>query len=139
MFIFKMKETIKTIYKSDKIHFYVKIYYSYNKYNRYKKNEYYYDILDNNKVISTHKHNKQNKPAVIEYYNGKITKLEYWKHGKLDRKYAPAIIILDGKIIIKEQWFHDGIELSDNEIKKIKKVIDRRKKMLKLIMKILKK
>lgn len=129
----KTNEIISSIKKNDYIHFYKKI--KYNLRNKYKSVEYIYDIFNNDGSIKESKKHNNKKPAVIVYHKNKITTLEYWYKGKRHRNWGPAIINLDGKEIIREEWFNEGIKLTEDEINKIKTVVDRRKKMLKLIFK----
>jgi hypothetical protein len=44
--------------------------------------------------------------------------------------------VYDGKEISSEKWYQYGKKLTDQEIENEKKVIDRRKKMMKVILKI---
>jgi hypothetical protein len=131
-------EAISTITKNELIHYYKKI--NYNNRSRYKRIEYCYDILGRDEeIIETKRHNALNKPAVVIYLGNKIIKLEYWYKGERHRNWAPAILELDGKEIIFESWYHNGTKLTEKEIDKIKKTLDRRKKVLKLMIKGLKK
>ncbi|MFA5585857.1 MAG: hypothetical protein WDA02_04860 [Saccharofermentanales bacterium] len=103
---------------------------------KYKKITYLYEIYSNNEEIKEIKHNK-NYPSIIEYNNNKINKIEYWVHGKLHRELGPSIIYLDNKHkITKEEWYKNGIKLDENEINSIKKIIDRKLKMIKVILKM---
>lgn len=104
---------------------------------KYKKITYLYEIYSNDKEeVKEIKHNK-NYPSIIEYHNNKIYKIEYWVHGKLHRELGPCIIYLDKKhSIIKEEWYKNGMELDKNEIDSIKKIIDRKLKMIKVILKM---
>lgn len=131
-------EAISTITKNELIHYYKKI--SYNNRSRYRKIEYCYDILGRDEeIVETKRHNALNKPAVVVYLGNKIVKLEYWYKGERHRNYAPAILELNGKEIVFESWYHSGTKLNEKEIEKIKKTIDRRMKVLKLMIKGIKK
>ena len=127
-------EVTSTITKNDLIHFYKKI--NVNNRNRYKKVEYLYDILGRDgEILETKRHNAINKPSVIIYHATKIIKLEYWYKGQRHRNWAPAIIELSGKEIIFESWYQSGTKLLENEIEQIKKTLDRRRKVLKIMIK----
>jgi len=103
---------------------------------KYKKVTYLYEIYKDKELIEEVKH-KNNYPAIIEYFNNKICKIEYWVNGKLHREYGPSIIFLDRQHkITKENWYKNGIELDQNDIDDIKKVIDRRTKVIKVILKM---
>ena len=102
---------------------------------RYKKVSYAYEEYKDEELIKTYIH-RIGKPAIIIYRNNHINELQYWKFGKLHRLYNPAIIVYDGKEISVEKWFYDGKKLTDSEIEDEKKIIDRRKKMMKVILKI---
>jgi hypothetical protein len=110
--------------------------YDYRK--KYKKITYCYDEYKDEVLVKTYTH-RINNPAVVIYRNNHINELQYWKFGKLHREYAPAIIIYDGNKIDTEKWYHNGVKLTDLEIEAEKKIIDRRQKMLKVILKIKKK
>lgn len=127
-------EVISTISKNRYIHFYKKV--KYNTSARYKSVSYWYDILDGEEVKETKRHNIHKKPALIYYNGNKITRLEYWYKGERHRMYAPAILELDGKEIIIEEWYHGGKKLSDSEIEHEKKVMFRRTKVLKLMIRM---
>ena len=127
-------EAISTIKKNDLIHFYKKI--NVNNRYRYKKVEYLYDVLGRDgEILETKRHNALNKPSVIIYHASKIIKLEYWYKGQRHRNWAPSIIELSGKEIIFESWYHNGTKLLENEIEQIKKTLDRRRKVLKIMIK----
>jgi len=127
-------EAISTITKNELIHFYKKV--NYNNRNRYKRIEYLYDILGRDgEVLETKRHNALNKPAIIIYHGTKIIKLEYWYKGERHRNWAPSIIELDGKEIVFESWYQSGTKLLEKEIEQIKKTLDRRRKVLKLMIK----
>lgn len=129
---------IETILINKKIHYYKKTNSSSG--GRYRCVEYCYDIFDKeSNIIETKKHNALNKASVVDYNGTKVTKLEYWYKGKKHRNNAPAILILNGKTIIMEEWYHNGIKLNENEIKNIKIVLSRRKKVLKIMFKTLQK
>ena len=102
---------------------------------KYKKVSYAYEEYLDGELIKTYTH-RIGKPAVIIYRNNHINELQYWKFGKLHRQYGPAILIYDGKEISSEKWFFEGRKLTDIEIEDEKKIIDRRKKMMKVILKI---
>ena len=125
-----METSIQTIIKNDVIHYYKKISYS----KKYKKIEYLYDIFQKGEAIKTMCHNTKN-PAVIVYSNNKIVRLEYWVKGELHRETKPAIIHLSNNKISSETWYHHNIKLSDDEIDTIKKTIDRRLKILRILIK----
>jgi len=42
----------------------------------------------------------------------KIIKLEYWYRGERHRNWAPSIIELNGKEIVFEVWYHNGVKLT---------------------------
>jgi len=127
-------EAISTITKNELIHYYKKI--NYNNRNRYRKVEYCYDIIGrDDEIIETKRHNALNKPAVVVYVGNKIVKLEYWYKGERHRNWAPSILELSGKEIIFESWYHNGIKLNEKEIEQIKKTLDRRRKVLKIMIK----
>ena len=128
-----MNYSVQTILKNKNIHFYKKI--TFNVRSRFKKIEYFYDILSNGDVKETLCHNEKN-PAVIIYSGNKVTKLEYWYKGKLHRKYSPAIISFFDNKISSEEWYNDGIKLDEKEIDSIKKTIDRKTKIMRLKNKI---
>lgn len=131
-------EAISTITKNDFIHFYKKI--NFNNRNRYKRIEYLYDIIGRDGIIlETKRHNALNKPSTIIYLGNKIIKLEYWYKGKRHRNWAPSIIELDGKEIVFESWYQNGTKLNEKEIEQLKKTLDRRKKVLKIMIKGLQK
>lgn len=125
-----MIHSIQTIIKNIHIHYYKNISYSKN----YKKIEYLYDIYDNGNIIKTLCHNIKN-PAVIVYSNTKIVRLEYWFKGEIHRDSKPAIITLSNNKILKEIWYHNNIKLDDEEVKSIKTSIDRRRKIIKILIK----
>lgn len=123
-----MNTSIQTIIINKNIHYYKKLSYG----TKYKKIEYFYDIILDGDIKETLCHNYKN-PAVIIYSNNKITKLEYWYKGKLHKKYGPAIIILSNNKIIDEYWYHYGEKLLDTDIQSIKIGIDRKIKINKLL------
>lgn len=106
----------------------------------YKKIKYAYEIYDKkNKLVATLVHRKY-KPAIVIYSHNSISEYQYWKHGEKHRDIGPAIIRFDKKReITKEIWYTNGKKLNDEEVISAKKVIDRRKKMFKLLLKIRKK
>jgi len=127
-------EAISTITKNELIHFYKSV--KVNNRSRYKKIEYLYDILgENGEIKETKRHNALNKPAIIIYMGNKIIKLEYWFKGERHRNWAPSIIELNGKEIVFESWYQFGVKLTDKEIDQLKKTLDRRRKVLKLMIK----
>ena len=129
-----MLKTIKIPYK--KVQNYVLIkQVDYDIRRRYKKVSYAYEEYKDGELVKTYNH-RIGKPAIIIYRNNHIHELQYWKFGKLHRSYAPAIIVYDGKEISQEKWFVNGKKLTDLEIEDEKKIIDRRKKMMKVILKI---
>jgi len=130
----KGNEATSTIMKNNFIHFYRKV--NVNNRNRYKRVEYLYDVLGKEgEILETKRHNALNKPAIIIYHATKIIKLEYWYKGQRHRNWAPAIIELSGKEIIYEVWYQSGTKLLENEIEQIKKTLDRRRKVLKIMIK----
>jgi hypothetical protein len=129
-----MLKTVKIPYKKIQNYILIKRV-DYNIRARYKKVSYAYEEYKDGELIKTHTH-RIGKPAVIIYRNNHINELQYWKFGKLHRSYGPAIIIYDGKDIGSEKWFHEGKRLTDLEIEDEKKLIDRRKKLITLILKI---
>lgn len=131
-----MAVTRELIHKANNLRYYKETYF--NRANCKISFYYEYYSVDDKDIISK-LHNTHNKPAVIHYSSGKITKLEYWIKGKKDRLNAPAIITINGKEIYSEEWYHNGVKLSDVEIEQIKKVLERRKKIMKLVMKTLQK
>ncbi len=137
MFIMR-NEVTSSITKNELIHYYKKV--TYNNSSRYRKIEFCYDILGrDDEILETKRHNSMNKPAVIVYLGNKIIKLEYWFKGNRHRSWAPSILELNGKEIIMESWYHNGIKLKENEIEKIKKTLARRRKVLKIMIKGIKK
>ena len=129
-----MLKTVKIPYK--KVQNYVLIkQVDYDLRRRYKKVSYAYEEYKNEELIKTHTH-RIGKPAVIIYRNNHISEVQYWKFGKLHRSYGPAIIVYDGKEISTEKWYFDGRKLTDWEVEDEKKVIERRKKMMKVILKM---
>ena len=65
--------------------------------------------------------------------------MEYWYKGKKHRNNAPAVLVLDGKTILMEEWYHNGKKLNEKDIEAIKVGLSRRKKVLKIMMKTLRK
>ena len=122
-----MNYSIQTILKNKNIHYYKKI--TFNVRSRFKKVEYFYDVLTNGEIKETLCHNEKN-PAVVIYSSNKIIKIEYWYKGKLHRKNGPSIITFINNKIDTEKWYIDGNELSIDEIDTIKKTFDRRLKIL---------
>lgn len=104
---------------------------------KYKKIIYGYDKYDLNtqEIVNTYKH-RINKPAIIIYSKNRIIEVQYWKFGRLHRPYGPAIVRYSKNGVVDEVWFIDGNELDNDEVKQRKKMIDRRKKSLKLILRI---
>lgn len=127
-----MNYSVQTILKNKNIHYYKKI--TYNGH-RYKKIEYFYDILSKGEIKETCCHNDKN-PAVVIYSNNKVIQLEYWIKGKLHRKFAPAVIHFLNNKIDREDWWYEGTKLTDEEVESVKKTIDRRIKITKLMNKI---
>ena len=129
-----MLKTIRIPYKKVQNYILIKeIKYDLRK--RYKKVSYAYEEYDNDILKETLYH-RINKPAIIIYRNNHINELQYWKFGKLHRDFGPAVIKYEINKISEELWYHFGKKLTDYEIENEKKVIDRRKKMYKLILKI---
>jgi hypothetical protein len=130
-----MKELSIPIQKNGNIVLTKNIYYDLRK--RYKKIEYIYNVLDvSGETIKAYKHNPKN-PCVIEYSNNKISLLEYWYKGVKHREYAPAVLMFDRKgKILKQEWYTNGTKLNDEEINDIIKLLDRRRKIIKIISKI---
>ncbi len=129
-----MLKTIKVPYK--KVQNYVLIkQVDYDMRRKYKKVSYAYEEYKDNELLKTYTH-RVGKPAVIIYRNNHINEVQYWKFGKLHRLYGPAIIIYDGSHISTEKWYHEGIKLTDQEIVDEKKIIDRRKKLITVIIRM---
>ena len=124
-----MKSSIQTLSKDKNIHIYKKI--TFSKGVGYKKIEYLYDILVDNKVKETLCHNKKN-PAVVVYSNHQIVRIEYWYKGKLNRRFGPSITTFSDKVVTSEMWYNNGVLLKEDEVDNIKKLIDRKKKIMKL-------
>jgi len=125
-----MQPSIQTIIKNNRIHYYKKITYS----KKYKRIEYLYDIYENGEVKTTSCHNIKN-PAVIVYSNNKITRLEYWVKGERHRENAASIITLSNNKVTTQIWYHHNEKLSDEEVESIKKCIDRRRKIIRILIK----
>lgn len=128
-----MKHAKQTIIKNDVIHYYKKISYNFNL--KHKIIEFMYDIYENNEIKYTNYHNTINNPAIIKYINNKITTMEYWFKGELHRNYGPAIIHFKNNKKIEEIWYKHNIKLHDNDVSNIKKIINRRKSIIKIIKK----
>jgi hypothetical protein len=125
------KESIFTILRNNKIHFYKKIVFDIK--SNYKNIIYNYDLFDNEgAIIKTVKHNSINKPADLLYYNNQLKNLEFWVHGKKHRMWGPAVISYDKKVVIHEEWYRNGIKLTDDEIDHVKKYMDRKRKIQQL-------
>lgn len=127
-------KTIRIPYK--KIHNYIlikEIIYDLRK--RYKKVTHAYEEYKDGNLINIYKH-RIGKPAIIIYRNNHISEIQYWKYGKLHREHGPAIIIYDGMNCNIEKWYKNGLALSEEDIEHEKKIINRRKKMIKLILKM---
>lgn len=122
-----MSTAIQTIIKNEYIHYYRKT--SYSKGGYYKKVEYFYDILNKENILESF-HHREKEPAVVEYSNNKIKRVEYWYKGKRHRRYGPAIINLINNKSNTEEWYIEGEKLSDIEVDNIKKSIDRKRKIL---------
>ena len=98
---------------------------------------YVYDIYDKDGKSGEEIVHRTDGPAVILYRNNMISELQYYIHGKKHREFGPAIIRLNKKHeVVNEEWFKNGKKISDKEIEEIKILIDRKKKMLKLLSKI---
>jgi hypothetical protein len=107
----------------------------YNIGSNYKKVSYLYETYNEKGELIKESLHRKNSPAVIIYYHNYISEVQYWKHGKKHREYGPAIIQLDKKHnIINEQWFINNKEIKDKELEDIKLLIDRRKKIFKVIL-----
>jgi hypothetical protein len=129
-----MLKTIKVPYK--KVQNYVLIkQVDYDMRRKYKKVSYAYEEYNGQELLKTYTH-RVGKPAVIIYRNNHINEVQYWKFGKLHRLYGPAIVIYDGSQISTEKWYHEGIKLTDQEIADEKKIIDRRRKLITVIIKM---
>jgi len=104
----------------------------------YKIITYVYDIYNKEGISEKEvKHRTNNLPAIIIYRNNIISELQYFYHGKKHREYGAAIIKLNSKHEITEElWYKDDKKLKETEIQEIKLLVDRRKKMLKLISKM---
>jgi len=129
-----MLKTIKVPYK--KVQNYVLIkQVDYDMRRKYKKVTYAYEEYNGQELLKTYTH-RVGKPAVIIYRNNHINEVQYWKFGKLHRLYGPAILIYDGSEISTEKWYHEGIKLTDQEIADEKKIIDRRRKLITVIIRM---
>lgn len=103
----------------------------------YKKISYLYETYDDKGEMVNESLHRKNNPAVIVYTHNYISEIQYWVDGKRHREYGPAIIHLDKKHqIVDESWYIKGKKLVDDELNDLKTLIDRRKKMLKVILKI---
>lgn len=129
-----MKKSIRIPYKKVQNYILVKLI-DYDMRKKYKKVSYAYEEYKDGVLLDTHIH-RIGKPAIIIYRNNHIYEVQYWKFGKCHRMFGPAIIVYDGKDIADEKWFQNGRKLTDQEIEDEKKGIDRRKKMMKVILKI---
>ena len=129
-----MNEIIIPYKKINNFLFIKKIQYNLKK--GYKMITYYYEFYKNGILIEKNIHNS-NYPSILVYSNNKLVELHYYKHGKIHRDYAPAIIFLNDKHeIIKEKWFINDNELTEKEINDIKILVYRRKKLLHLFLNI---
>lgn len=127
-------KTIRLPYKKYKNIIFIKRV-DYRKY--YKKISYLYETYDNNGMMISETLHQSNNPCIITYYNNSLSEIEYYKHGKRHRDYGPAIIHLNKKHeITEEKWYLNDIQLSEKEIDDLKLLIDRRKKMYKVICKM---
>lgn len=116
--------------------FYKKI--EFNIRSRYKKVTYLYEKYDSNgELIDEYIHAQGDNPAVLVYRNNVLSELQYWKHGNKHREWNPAIMILDSQHkILSEKWYVNNKKLKEDEIEDKKKIIDRRKKMYRVILKM---
>lgn len=132
------KESIFTISQNKNIHFYKKI--NYDIKSHYKNIMYYYDLFDENGDISQSvKHNYENRPAELLYFNYQLKNIEYWVHGKRHRRWGPAVISFSNREVVSEEWYHNGIKLSEQDIKDINVVLERKRKLSHLMNKFMKK
>lgn len=126
------KESIFTISINKKLHFYKKIIFDIK--SHYKNIIYYYDLLDEDgEIIKSVKHNYENRPAELLYFNYQLKNVEYWVHGNKHRKWGPAVISFSDRKVVNEEWYHNGHKLTENEIKSIEIIIERKKKMKRLL------
>lgn len=131
-----MMKTVKIPYKNRKnFVLFKEIKYDIRK--KYKKVTYGYDkySIETKEIINSYNH-RINKPAIIIYSRNRIIEVQYWKFGKRHRSYGPAIIKYSKNGIVDEIWFTKGNELNNDDVKRKKILINRRKKSLKLILKI---
>lgn len=127
-------KTIRIPYKKVKNYILIKeIIYDLRK--KYKKVTHAYEEYKDGSLINVYKH-RIGKPAVIIYRSNHISEIQYWKYGKLHRDHGPAIIIFDGIKSNIEKWYKNGFLLNEEEIESEKKIINRRKKMIQLILKM---
>ena len=129
-----MKKSVRIPYKKIQNYILVKLI-DYDIRKRYKKVSYAYEEYKDDELLKTYNH-RIGKPAVIVYRNNHIYEVQYWNYGKYHRMFGPAIIVYDGKEISSEKWYQNGRKLTDEEIEDEKKGIDRRKKMMKVILKM---
>lgn len=103
---------------------------------KYKKVTYAYEEYDKDDILISITKHRSKKPAIIIYRNNHISEIQYWKFGKLHREHGPSVIVYDGMTICLEKWYKNGILLSEEEIENEKKIINRRKKMINVILKM---
>lgn len=139
----KIPQPIKKRHKTIKIPYFKKGNYTffkkidYNIKNRYKKISYTYEKYDDDGVFVEEFIHRKGKPAVIIYRQNFISELQYWKNGKKHREWGPAIILLDRKHeVILEKWYVNDKKLKESDIESKKLVMNRRKKMYKVILKM---
>ena len=140
----KIPESPKKLYKNVKIPYFKRgnyIFYrkiDFNLKSRYKKVTYTYEKYDSKgELIDEYIHRQGDNPAVLIYRQNFLAELQYWKHGNKHREWKPAIILLDRKRkIVNEKWYINNRKLKDNEVEDKKKIIERRKKMYKVILKM---
>jgi len=109
----------------------------YNIKTNYKKISFLYELYNEKGELIKEFLHKKNNPAVLIYSNNYISEIQYWVNGQKHREYGPAIICLNKKhTIISEEWYINDKKLTEKELEDLKLLIDRRKKMLKVILKM---
>lgn len=127
-------ESTFTISINKHIHFYKKIIFDIK--SHYKNIIYYYDMLDENgEITKTVKHNYENIPAELLYYNNQLKSIEYWVHGERHRKYGASVLTFNNREVTNEEWYQNGYKLTEIEVKSVKVVMERKKKMTYLMKK----
>ena len=103
----------------------------------YKKISYLYEVYDDKGEMINEFLHRKNNPAILIYSHNYISEIQYWMDGKKHREYGPAIICLDKKHqIISESWYINDKKIIDKELEDLKLLIDRRKKMFNVILKM---